>query len=213
MRLLALTAFVVALPLFVRNQMLYGDPLGWTAFSQAATAGTPGYQIFHEQAGLSFIQYARGLLLILFCTTWGFFGGPDSAVNAIRPLASSPKPLPGELLPFAAICALATVITVLGALRWRNNASLCNDATAFAARWWSFGVLLVALGWAQFAYAHFSGAQARYLHPALLPICVLGAASWSALLPSRSRSIAALIFGLALLALALFNIFVWRTLV
>ena len=210
---MALTAFVVALPLFVRNQMLYGDPLGWTAFSQAATAVAPGYQFFHEQAGLGFIQYARGLLLILFCTIWGFFGGPDSAVSAIRPLASSPRSFPAELVPFAAICALATIITVLGALHWRDDESLRSEATAFTARWWSFGVLLIALGWAQFAYAHFAGAQARYLHPALLPVCVLGAVSWSALLPGRSRSVAALIFGLALLALTLFNLFVWRTLV
>lgn len=210
---MALTGFVIALPLFARNQMLYGDPLGWTAFSQAATAVAPGYQMFHEQAGMDFVQYTRGLLLILFCTLWGFFGGPDSAVNAVRPLRDSPKPWPAELLPLAAICALATVITVLGALRWRDEKALRGEAVEFVARWWSFGVLLIVLGWAQFAYAHFAGAQARYLHPALLPICVCGAASWSAFLPGRSRSVVALIFALALLTLTLLNIFVWRTLV
>ena len=46
---------VIALPLFVRNQNLYGDPLGWSAFSQAATAGTPGYPVF-SQAGIDFIH-------------------------------------------------------------------------------------------------------------------------------------------------------------
>ncbi len=208
--MMALTAALVAAPLLARNQMLYGDPLGWKAFSQAATAGTPGFPLM-SHLGISFGRYARGILLILFCTAWGFFGGPNNAVNAIRPLAPSPKPLPLELLPLAAICALATVVVLRGLLRMRAAAP--DEAHALLWRWWFFGVLLIVLSWAQFAYAHFSGAQARYLHPALLPVCVAGGAAWCAALPGRARVFATLVFGAALLALALFNVFVWRTLV
>jgi hypothetical protein len=201
----------VSLPLFIRNFSLYGDPLGWQAFSQAATAGTPGYP--QMSVVISFTHYARGILLILFCTMWGLFGGPNSAVMATRPLAPTPRALPGELLPLAAICTLATIIVLLGAMRLRDEETLREAARALVARWWVFGLILITLGWAQFAYAHFSGGQARYLHPALLPLCVLGAASWNTLLKGRASFVAALFFWFALLILSLMNIFVWRTLV
>jgi len=210
---MALVGLIVAAPLLIRNQLLYGDPLGWSAFAQAATAGTPGFPLM-SQAGISFFVYVRGLLLILFCTAWGFFGGPGRAVNAIRPLAEAPQPLPAPLLPLVAVCALATLVGVIGLVRPRTPMSEADDENSrVVMRWWYVGLLLIFLGWAQFAYQHFSGAQARYLHPALLPMCVLGALAWSNIFVGRTRLIATLFFGGTLLTLTLLNLFVWRTLV
>jgi hypothetical protein len=202
-------ATLVAMPLFVRNTNLYGDPLGWKVFSQAATAGTPGFPQF-SAAGLDFGTYARGILLILFCTFWGFFGGPDSAVRALVPL--NPKPFPPNLMPLALFCVLATIAVILGLLMLRRNEE-APLPVRFVLRWWGIGVALVFLVWAQFAYQHFSGGQARYLHPALLPFCVLGAFAWGEIFTRKFRPIASLLFALVLLALVMMNLFVWKTLV
>ena len=199
---------LIALPLFIRNQNLYGDPLGWSAFSQAATAGTPGYPVF-SQAGIDFITYARGILLILFCTCWGFFGGPDSASRVLKPL--TPQPFPPALISPALICVLATITVVFGLVRLRREA--LPPGFDFVARWFSLGVALIFLGWAQFAYQHFSGGQARYLHPALLPFCIGGALAWRAVFGGSARTVTAAIFALVLLGLVLMNLFVWQTLV
>lgn len=206
---LVLVASVVAMPLFMRNQSLYGDPLGWQAFSQAATSGTPGYPQF-SQAGFDFITYAYGILLILFCTFWGFFGGPDAASRALRPL--NPKPFPVDLLPFALVCVLATIVAFSGLLLLRRRDEWQEDSPLLL-RWWLLGVAWVFLGWAQFAYNHFSGGQARYLHPALLPFCVLGVISWRTVFKGAFRVITGAIFLLTLLGLTLMNLFVWQTLV
>ena len=206
---MAIVGFIVALPLLARNQMLYSDPLGWSAFSQAATTGTPGYPQL-SQLGIDFLTYARGILLILFCTAWGFFGGPDSAARALNPLF--PRPFPAALLTPALICVLATITIVFGLLRVRHEEELPSDFSLLW-RWWSLGIALVFLGWAQFAYQHFSGGQARYLHPALLPLCILSALAWRSVFTGSARLLTAAIFGLVLLGLALMNIFVWQTLV
>lgn len=200
---------IIALPLFIRNQTLYGDPLGWSAFSQAATVGTPGYPQF-SQLGVDFLTYARGILLMLFCTTWGFFGGPDSAARMLRPL--TPQPFPPTLLTPALICVLATITVVYGLLRLRHESD-SPPGFAMLWRWWALGIALVFLGWAQFAYQHFSGGQARYLHPALLPVCILSGLAWHSVFTGSARLITAAIFALVLLGLALTNIFLWQTLV
>ncbi len=199
---------LVALPLFIRNQNLYGDPLGYAAFAKAATAGTPGYPLF-SQVGIDFLTYARGILLILFCTCWGFFGGPDSASKALKPL--TPLPFPPPLILPALLCVLATIIIVSGLFRLRRaDFPIGFD---FLARWFGLGALLVFLGWAQFAYNHFSGGQARYLHPALVPFCIGGALAWRAVFAEKMRGITAAFFAIVLLGLALMNVFVWQTLV
>ncbi|HEY0075887.1 MAG TPA: hypothetical protein VGB77_17425 [Abditibacteriaceae bacterium] len=207
--IVAIVGFIIALPLFIRNQMLYGDPLGYMAFSKAATEGTKGFPFF-SQFGVDLFTYARGILLILFCTCWGFFGGPDSAARALKPL--TPQPFPPLLLTPALICVLATITIVFGLLRLRQEDD-SPPSVSFAARWWGLGVLFIFLGWAQFAYGHFSGGQARYLHPALLPFCIFSALAWRAVFTGSARIITALIFGLVLFGLVLMNIFEWQTLV
>lgn len=206
---MTIVSFMIVLPLFIRNQVLYGDPLGWAAFSQAATTGTPGYPQF-SQLGVDLFTYARGILLMLFCTAWGFFGGPDSAARILKPL--TPQPFPPSLLTPALICVLATITIVFGLLRLRRDNDL-PPSFSMVSRWWGLGVVLIFLGWAQFAYQHFSGGQARYLHPALLPLCIVSALAWRAVFADSTRIITAVIFGLVLLGLALMNIFEWQTLV
>lgn len=195
-----------------RNQNLYGDPLALGAFGRAADAIGPGYPDF-APLGMSFAAYARGLLWILTLTAWGFFGGPNAAVAATGPLNAAGPHAPGWMLLPLLICGLAPVAAALG---WRNAARHNEDKaeTRAIAALWALGALLVIAAWAQFAFEHFAGAQARYLHGALLPFCVLGAAGWRAFWgEGRAWWIASLSLGATLLALTLLNVLVWKTLV
>ncbi len=210
-----------------RNQSLYGDPLALGAFSAAATAGTPGFPEF--SAVLGFFAYARGLGWMIFLTAWGFFGGPSGAVAASGPLsASGPRVTQLELAPLMLLCLLVPLGAVLGWRRIKNqeaqqevhfetadfvasDAAISNRKTLFKV--WRWGVALIIVAWAQFAYAHFSGGQARYLHGALLPFCVLGAAGWVGLWgQGRALKIASFLVGAALVLLTLLNVFNWKAL-
>ena len=205
-------AAAVAGPWWARNTLLYGDPLALTVFSQAATAGTPGLaQISADW--FTALVYWRALVWLVFMTAWGFFGGVNSAMEATGAFNFDGPQVRAIWLPLVAVFALAPVVSLAG---WRRvRASLELTPTQKRVLWfWLFGLVLVGLAWLQFAYAHRSGGQARYLHPALLPMCVLGAAGWRALWGAgRAFKIASWAFGALLLLMTLLNVLVWRTLV
>ncbi len=205
---------VIGGPWLLRNQNLYGDILALGAFSKAANAAAAGFPLF-SQMGMDFLSYARGLLTITFLTAWGYFGGPNSAVSATKPLsASGPHIAELWLLPLILVCLGAPLLAMWGWRRGRedspeNAAPQRRAVTIF----WSMGVLLIVLAWAQFAYQFFAGAQARYLHPALLPFCLFLAVGWERLFRGRALWIANAIFGATLLILTLLNLSLWKTLV
>ena len=206
-------AALVAGPWWARNTILYGDPLAMTVFSQAATAGTPGLAQISADWFTAFV-YWRALIWLIFMTAWGFFGGVNSALSATGAFNfDGPGVREIWLLPLVAVFALAPLASLLG---WRK-ARITFDLTPEqkSVLWfWFFGFVLVVLAWLQFAYAHRSGGQARYLHPALLPMCVLGAAGWRALWgEGRALKVASWAFGALLILMTLLNIFVWKTLV
>ncbi len=204
---------IVAGPWWARNMMLYGDPFAYRLFSQAATAGTPGLaQISADW--FSAFTYWRGMVWLLFMTAWGFFGGVNSALAATTPF-NFDGPVMREiwLLPFVAVFALSSVAAPLG---WRKaRASTEITLAQKSVIWfWLIGLALVVLAWIQFAYGHFSGGQARYLHTALLPMCVFGAAGWRALWgEGRALHIASWALAALMLGMTLLNLLVWKTLV
>lgn len=203
-------ACVLALPLWIRNTLLYGDPLALKVFSQAATAGTPGYPQF-SQAGIDFFTYARGMLWMIFLTSWGFFGGPTSAASLTKPLAASGPVVRDTALAIPMlICVLIPLVGVLG---WRRleNIDQKFDGTW---KWWVLATVLVVLAWANFAYNHFSGGQARYMHGAILPVAIALAAGWAALFGEKKSGLFPMfVVGIVMVGLTLLNAFVWRTLV
>jgi hypothetical protein len=207
-------AFMLALPLMFRNQVNYGDPFGIAAFQKAATLGTPGYPQFSVIITLP--DYARGILLITLVNAWGIFGGPDRASRVIAPLSSTGAHLPTWTLVPLLIILAASALTGLGLYRsWNRTPETGREPwTTSVWRWWALGVGLIIVAWLQFSYNHLSGAQARYLHPALLPVCIIAAAGWAEFWgKGRNGVLASVVLGLVLLALSLGNILGWRTLV
>ena len=206
-------AAVVAGPWWARNAMLYGDPLALRVFSQAATAGTPGLAQISADWFTAFL-YWRPLVWLVFLTAWGFFGGVNSALAATDAFNfDGPSVRQIWLLPLVAVFALAPLFALAG---WRRVRAHFAPTPAQKSVFWFFffGLILVVLAWLQFAYAHRSGGQARYLHAALLPMCVLGALGWRALWgQGRAFQIASWAFGELLLGMNLLNLLVWRTLV
>ena len=206
--------------LLARNTMLYGDALALSVFSAAANAApTPGLEAF-AQGGFAAL-YFRNLAAIVFATGWGFYGGPDSAwktMNVFAEVVGRQPNWPQGWLLGAAIVLLAasTYVAVRGlGLGWRVVGRLrsgSGSARDCVLLWCAVAVLLVGLAWLQFALAHFAGAQARYLHAALLPACLLAARAWDDL-PPRVRAPLGWIVAGVLLALTLANVLVWRTLV
>lgn len=211
--------------MLARNTMLYGDALALGAFKKAADAIGPGLAEFAAPRpvglGLSAPGYGRNLLAILFATCWGFYGGPNSAIGALRIFSSRPAWPDGWLLGAALLLlAASTWVGVRGVALGSRVAGRLRagrlrgggSGRDWVLLWWGVAMLLVALAWLQFATAHFAGAQARYLHAALLPSCVLASRAWDDL-PRPLRGPLGWALALVLLALTLANVFVWRTLV
>ena len=206
---LAVTA-IVAGPWWARNTMIYGDPLALAAFSGAAGEASPGLAEFAQAGVLSPFHYGRDMLWQIFLTSWGFFGGPSSAAAATGSFNSRGIWVRETwLLPMMFAFLLAPLLALLGVRRAGEIASNQKRVLWFFA----LGFALVALAWLQFALAHTAGGQARYLHAALLPMCVFLALGWRNFWPPRALKIASWTMAALLLTMTLLNLLVWRTLV
>ena len=204
-------AALVAGPWWARNTMLYGDPLAMTVFNQAATEVSKGMFIF-EQAGVPVFVYVRRMIWLIFLTMWGFFGGPNTAEAATKPFFG-PVVSQFWLVPLMLSFLLAPIASLVGWRRWPEDLEL-SPAQKRVLWFFVAGFILVVLAWIQFAIAHVAGGQARYLHPALLPMCVLGAAGWRNIWgEGRALKIASLAFGALLVLMTVLNLLVWKTLV
>lgn len=209
-----------------RNQNLYGDPFAQNAFNRAfgfdpkTGEGSPGPAEL-MMMGTSFGATVRGLLLSVFWTCWGFWGGPESARMVVSGYGSRVdwvRFMPAA--PLILACVIATLLTVWGAMKvlWSRASDESNDDTQTVRRWWAIGLLLVSLAWLSFAARYLAAGQARYFHPALLPMCAFGALFWArcwggTALNSKRLVVASALFGGVLLTISGWNILEWRTLV
>jgi hypothetical protein len=209
-------ALVVCAPWMIRNQNLYGDALALGAVSERFQFIGSRVQNF---AGLETGIYPRALVLILFSTFWGVFGGPNTALQMLNPFGrragqiAQQSALTQTVTPLLmAICALMMVFAVWGCVRslhyWKEAPTGRRTAVLF----WLLGALFVFAAWAQFNTIQFQ-AQARYLHPALLPITLIFARGWMEIFSGRALKIVTGIFAVTLLLITLWNAFGWRTLV
>ncbi len=207
------TMTIIAGAWWTRNTILYGDPLALAAFSGAAGEVSPGLAEFAQAGILSPFHYLRDMFWQIFLTSWGFFGGSSSAATAtgsFNPRGIWIRDL--RLVPLMLAFLIAPLAALFG---WRRIAKINEIAPDQKRVLWFYaiGFVLVALAWLQFALAHTAGGQARYLHAALLPMCVLLAAGWRGLWPQRALKLASWALAALLLTMTLLNLLVWKTLV
>jgi dolichyl-phosphate-mannose--protein O-mannosyl transferase len=205
----------------VRNRFLYGDPLGQAAFNQAfaydpnTQKGSPGLKEFMAAGAVGL--YFQGLLLSVFWTCWGFFGGPESARKVVNIFNGRVEMMQlAPVLPLIVWCATASAVTAIG-LVMRRREEESDESRKAALNWWTIGLALVVLAWMVFAFRYMAAGQARYFHPALLPIACFATLGWrqfwSWLGEPWPLRIASGVTAAAFLWLSLWNILVWRTLV
>lgn len=193
MAILLGVAALIAAPWLVRNQVLYGDPLGWQAFVSyfhsppppARPYPTPAY--FVEKVGLGLPQYWQLVALTFLNTFLGILLGPKSL-----PLSLSAE----AYWVFLLFLALALAGYMLSPDLRRVEASR-------RAQW----VLWACLALALLAYvrlnASFFWAQARYVYLTLAAAACVWGAGLTAPLPPRYRPLSAGLAALFLLAMNL----------
>jgi hypothetical protein len=209
---------------WARNTILYGDPLAAQVFDEAfRQSSLRPADYFSPEAAAAFGQqitlviYVRAWLLVAFSTSWGLFGGPNTAGSLLNIFGTrDPAPEAFLALPFILLCAVASLAAVLGLLRAARHWPQLPASTRRALGLWLGGGVLIAFSLAQFNLIQFQ-AQARYLHPAALPIALALALGWRTLWTHSPRRvlwrISAALFTAALLVITLWNAFGWRTLV
>lgn len=204
-----------------RNTTLYGDAFAFRIFDEAFRNSSPhpadyfttdAAQAFGQQ--ITITTYSRALFLITFSTWWGFFGGPNSALRVLNVFgASGARPEATLWLPIGALFSLATILIFVGLARTIPLWKRLDSAHRTTLGGWFFGAILVLLAFIYFNTTQFQG-QARYLHPALLPISFGVAVGWTQLFRSRrSLFLASGVFAALMIVMTIANIFVWRTLV
>ncbi len=200
-----------------RNTVLYGDPLAATIFDEAF-AGSPSRREFLQPATNAYgWNYLRAWLMICFATCWGFFGGPNTAIAMLNPFGSrGPRFEAFTALPVMFFPITATIIACWGFAKWKwrewKNPAL-PMLPKIALLWWGVALALVVVVLFRFNLTYFQ-AQARYLHPALLPMALIFTIGWREVLgQGRALRVFAVGFGVILILLTLWNVVGWQTLV
>ena len=170
---------------FVRNQILYGDPLGYRMF--LATQGIFGPWDFSQ------IEGWRQFIEAIHQSFWGQFGWMK--IKMKRPLY--------DLLAWPYLFA---VVGALVGTAWRRQIGPHRHMTSKISWFFLATVVFVVIAWmVSFASVQGgSGLQGRYLFPAISAIAILIVGGISALVPDRWRwvPIGGLVGGLALLAVS-----------
>lgn len=202
----------------LRNESLYGDPFALGVFNRAF-GNDASAQLVQAVSlgGLPVTVYLRGLLFLLFCTAWGIFGGPETARSMVNPFTlrvHHPDVVPA-LVPMA-VCLIASFVACHGLVTYVRGWRALPAATRSALGWWIGGWALTFAAFIAFN-THYFQAQARYFHPALLPM-VLGFAlgwrqAWSREAGDHLLWAASVIGGATLVGLTLWNVVGWRTLI
>jgi 4-amino-4-deoxy-L-arabinose transferase-like glycosyltransferase len=189
LRLLALGAASLTAPIviiagwwFLRNQMLSGDPFGWTAFSQS-------YGAVLRQTPLSWAD-VQAFFSTQFSSFWGVFGWMN-----VR--------LPGlAMSAIAALCLLGLfgLIAFLVSGSWRRlaatqKASLLVLCLAILA-WESYMLLAI-------TKTDASWYQGRYIFPVIAPLMLMLSLGLVSLVPQRWAAQAGAVLAICLAGVAL----------
>jgi hypothetical protein len=201
----------------VRNTVLYGDPLAARIFDEAFINSPSRREFLQAATGAYGWEYLRSWLTVCFATCWGFFGGPNTAVAMLNPFGrSGPRFEAFSVLPVMFFPAVATLAALFGFVKWKwlewKNPVL-PILSKIALLWWGVALLLGVAVLFRFNLTYFQ-AQARYLHPVLLPMALVFALGWREVFgEGRALRVFAIGFGAILILLTLWNAFGWKTLV
>jgi hypothetical protein len=201
----------------MHNTVLYGDPLAAKIFDEAF-ANSPSRREFLQTATGAFgWEYLRAWFTICFATCWGFFGGPNTAIAMLNLFGSrGPRFEAFSVLPVMFFPLAATVVALFGFAKWKwreLRTPLLPPLSRIALLWWGVALLLAVVVLFRFNLTYFQ-AQARYLHPALLPMALVFALGWREVFGAgRALRAFSIGFGAILILLTLWNAFGWKTLV
>ena len=151
---------------FVRNQVLYGDPLAMNAFKQAfAHTATPEYWLSN---GFALWQYWVLVMAWTFCSFWGVFGHMKVFMPA-----------------WTYVALLVVLVPIkIGAIRsWHADSRASSERRSILILYDAL-IALVAIGFVAFN-ASFFQAQGRYLYPAILCMSLMWAMGIRNLTPKR----------------------------
>ena len=171
---LALICVLIASPIWIRNQLLYGDPLAQKVF-KAAFTGSPKKEVIYsiiEATG------APGSLDVQYWLNWvgywtarsfiGVFGYMDIWLNGSgKANSNDPNWFYKAIIAFIAVAKIAFLIDL------RNRGKEVEKSV-----WLGIAIsLLTVLLFVFFNLTYFQ-AQGRYLLPALAPISLILAIGW-----------------------------------
>ena len=170
---------LIGLPWFLRNSLLYGDPLAQhmfgTAFSGTAQADVITRVIF----GGSIIGYLQGVAAWTFASFWGVFDSMRLFWGQ-SPLGRTPSPAV-PLLPTYNVLALLSAASVVGMVLSIRRVRLTPSQSAIMPVYIAL-IALILFVFLRFILTFFQ-AQGRYLYPALVPLSFFFVRGWSGLLP------------------------------
>jgi 4-amino-4-deoxy-L-arabinose transferase-like glycosyltransferase len=159
----AVTASIVAGWWYARNQVLYGDPLGWRAML-AASATMIRPSPLDPPAALAVLWRARD-------TYWGAFGWSSILL----------PPAVDRAVDAAAVLAALGLTAALGRLA-AGRCARCEPGRVLALALLALWPVVVLAGLVQWVALNAAADQGRLLFPAVAPIGILLAVGWDELI-------------------------------
>ena len=195
------TALLISGWWFVRNVMLYHEPLPLHAFQKSFGGTALAREVVQGGLGLNvhgWPEYWQKVIAWCFSSFWAVYGTPRSAVFGV------PLYLPDFVYYLLAMIVIATVAG-MGRLHFKRDTLFTVQCR------YALYVLFVTLGLVGTAYALFVSqyfqTQGRYLYPAMSAIAPIIAVGWLAHFPARyekSAAVGLLVF--LFLTTALFSV-------
>ena len=176
----AIMAFILVLPVWIRNQILYGDPLAQNVFKEAFKPTTPSIIAGIEASnapGSAHIQYWINWVGYWTARSFiGVFGYMDIWLNSTGRANSSKDPnlLYKILIGFIALAKVGFLVHL------RNKWSEVLKPVLIGL----FISILTLLLFVAFNLTYFQ-AQARYLLPAMAPIALILSIGWLSVFRSK----------------------------
>jgi len=184
-------ALILALPLWIRNVIVYGWPDFLASIRHdAVVLGQPTPAEWISRYGLG--EYLRQYLVTTFHSFWGQFGWMGVPMND----------------RYYAVLAVLSCVALVGVLWYlvRDRHAVFPSPSFWLLTAWVFLTVLIYIGY-NIKYVQFQG---RYLFPALVPIGLtftVGLRQWTLLLPRAWRDVALAVPFVGLIALDLIALF------